>query len=94
MENDSVENLQKTESSFKDMYSKLYGVPREDLEDVSIEELGQFENAFKKRANKVQFKKIQPANVSLRAEEEVNPLKAPVTESNKPEMVKKPVENE
>jgi len=96
MENDSVDNLQKAESSFKDMYSKLYGVPREDLEDVSIDELEQFETAFKKRANKVQFKKIEPVNVALRkdeagAKEVINP---PLADTPQAPVSKEPAESE
>lgn len=54
-------NLQQAEVAYKDMYAKLYNVPRENLEDVSVDELEQLEKELTKKS-KVQFKEIKPAN--------------------------------
>jgi len=62
MDDINTEELSSAENVFKDMYSKLYNVPRQDLNDISIQELEQLESTFSKRGNKVQFKEIEPVN--------------------------------
>jgi hypothetical protein len=56
------ENLKNTENAFKDMYSRLHNVPRDDLEDIPVEELTNLESSLVNRANKIRFKEIKAVN--------------------------------
>ena len=67
----SEENLKNTENAFKDMYSKLHNVPREDIEDISVEDLTKLENSLVNRANTVRFKEVKGVKAGDRKKEDI-----------------------
>ena len=63
MEDDIIsEEIKQAENAYKDMYAKLYNVPRESLEDVNVNDLEQIESVMENRTNKVQFRRINAVN--------------------------------
>ena len=54
--------LDKAQSSYKDLYAKTYSVPREQLNNMSQEDLDALEKTLTERNRKVTFTEIKPAN--------------------------------
>lgn len=65
------DNLKNTENAFKDMYSRIHNVPREEIEDISVEELTSLENSLVKRASKVRFKEIKSVSTKNTKKEDI-----------------------
>jgi hypothetical protein len=87
--------LDKAQSSYKDLYAKTYSVPREQLNNMSQEDLDALEKTLTERTRKVTFADIKPVNrpkpvtttskdVTLPTVEEVEPPVSIKTEEPSP----------